>query len=352
MNCKFRQLFYRNMGIQKTCRIYSLLLAALFLFSLSCRRNPLDVPIQGIEVQVEIKRLEKDIFESELSGLDSIIPELQARYDEFLDLFSEQIIRIGNPGSPAYAEYLKIFATDYLNYQVYNRCVDEFEDITWLEEDFSRSFRYYKYYFPRDSLPEVISFVSRFNESVIATPRYIGIGLDMYLGEDTEYYGQLGLQTYKQRKMKPEMILPDALYHWGQVLIPYDNSKDDLLSNMIHEGKLMYFIKALMPGAPDSLIFGFTASRMEFCRNNEKQMWTYLVDEKQLFLTDRMVKVRYLGTGPYTRDFTRASPARAAAWIGTRIIQSWANSPGAPSLGEILENTDYYGILRLSRYDP
>lgn len=352
MNCKFSQLFQRNMCICPGRGIVVFFLAFLFLFFLSCKRDPLDVPIKDIEAPVEIKRLEKDIFQTELSQLESRIPELKRKYGDFLELFSEEIIRIGDPGSPAYAEYLKIFVTDYLNYRVYNRCTEEFEDLTWLEEDFSRSFRYYRYYFPEDSLPEVISFVSRFNESIAATPRYIGIGLDMYLGEDTEYYSQLGLQEYKRRNMRPEMIRPDALYRWGQAIIPFDHRKDDLLSHMIHEGKVMYFVKALMPDAPDSLIFGFTAAEMEFCRNNEKQMWTYLVDEKQLFLTDRMVKIRYLGPGPYTRDFTRASPARAAAWIGMRIVQSWAHAPRSPSLEEILERTDYLEILNLSRYDP
>ena len=37
-------------------------------------------------------------------------------------------------------------------------------------------------------MPEVVAFVSGFNYSIVASDSSLGIGLDMYLGKEYEYY--------------------------------------------------------------------------------------------------------------------------------------------------------------------
>jgi hypothetical protein len=132
----------------------------------------------------------------------------------------------------------------------------------------------------------------------------------------------------------------------------YYDSVDNVLSNMIYHGKMAYFAKWMLPEHPDSLIMGFTANQILFCSNNEDTMWEYLVENQLLFESDRMSIQKYTGNGPFTTDFTQESPARAAVWIGWRIVEAYARKNPELSLADIMYEDNYQKILTLSQYNP
>jgi hypothetical protein len=108
----------------------------------------------------------------------------------------------------------------------------------------------------------------------------------------------------------------------------------------------------MLPEQPDSLIMGFTAEQMGFCLNNESRMWEYLVEEKVLFNTDRMTIQKFTGNGPFTGDFTRESPARAAVWLGWRMVEDYMRHNNRITLRDLMYENDYQKILTLSKYNP
>ena len=90
--------------------------------------------------------------------------------------------------------------------------------------------------------------------------------------------------------MTPEYIVPDCMYGWGASEWDFASMNypaDNVLSEMIHEGKLKYFEKCMLPEVTDEIIFGFTSDQMKFCRNNEGQMWQYLIENDLVFNTDQ-----------------------------------------------------------------
>jgi hypothetical protein len=121
---------------------------------------------------------------------------------------------------------------------------------------------------------------------------------------------------------------------------------------MIYHGRNAYFAKWMLPEQADSLIMGFTAEQMRFCRNNESRMWEYLVEEKVLFETDRMTIQKFTGNGPFTGEFTRESPARAAVWLGWRIVEDYMRHNSRATLQDLMNENDYQMILTLSKYNP
>jgi len=121
---------------------------------------------------------------------------------------------------------------------------------------------------------------------------------------------------------------------------------------MVYNGQIIYWVKSMLPDEPDSLIMGFTADEMKFCRNNEARMWEYLVENKLLFETNRTIIRKFTGVGPFTKDFTNESPARAAVWLGWRIIEAYSRNNSGLSLSGIMEENDYQKILTLSKYNP
>ena len=231
----------------------------------------------------------------------------------------------------------------------------QFPDIEPVRRDLEEAFRHYRYYFPDRKIPAVFTCMSGFNNSIIAGDSVLGIALDRYLGAGCEYYRRLNIYKYLSDRMTPENILPDCIYGWGTSEWEFDSAgyrDDNVLSEIIHDGKLKYFEKCMLPEAGDELIFGFSPGQMKFCRNNESQMWQYLIEHKLLFSTDKFTIRKLTGEAPFTSFFTNESPGRAAVWIGFRIVESYMNGNHNVSLGELMKETDIQMILQKARYNP
>jgi hypothetical protein len=97
---------------------------------------------------------------------------------------------------------------------------------------------------------------------------------------------------------------------------------------------------------------GFTRDQMKWCRDNEEQMWTYLVEEKLLFSTNPMVIRKLIEDAPNTSFFTTESPGRATVWQGLQIVRAYVKRHPDLTLNQVLSNRDYQEVLRESRYNP
>jgi hypothetical protein len=333
-------------------RIALLFLSGLIFLMTGCGKNPYKADKSSEDLQIKIKRFEIDLFDTDLDSIEASIPGFYREYGGFFDLFNYKIINIGGAGQRTYPEYLKIFLTDYLNNEVYKKTMEIFPDLDDLEGKLTLAFRYYHHYFPEKQVPEVITYISRFNQSVVTAEGIIGIGLDKYLGRDCDYYRQLGLNQYYILNMHRDKIPSDCMTAWALSEYEYNDSTDNLLSNMVYNGQILYWVKSMLPDEPDSLIMGFTADEMKFCRNNEARMWEYLVENKLLFETNRAIIRKFTGVGPFTKDFTNESPARAAVWLGWRIVEAYARNNRDHCLRHIMEERDYQKLLTLSKYNP
>jgi hypothetical protein len=183
----------------------------------------------------------------------------------------------------------------------------------------------------------------------------LGIGLDRYLGADCEYYPRLNIYKYIAASMTPENIVPDCMYGWGASEWDFSSLKypaDNVLSEIIHNGKLKYFEKCMLPESSDEIIFGFTPGQMKFCRNNESQMWQYLVENNLLFSSDQFIIRKLTGEAPFTGYFTKESPGRAAVWLGFRIVEAYMMRNPGIKIEEMINNTDVQGILEKAKYSP
>jgi len=334
-------------------------LALLLLFS--CNRSAYKVDVDNIDLEIEIKRLEKELFELSVdSSVDSItysIPSLENKYGHFYELFN-YVINIGETKSPYYPRYFKSFISDRTNREVYQAVIREFPDIDMLDKELTEAFKHYKYYFSEKTIPDIYTFISGFNASIIIDTNILGIGLDRYLGTECEYYNQLGLPEYERTNMYKGKIVTDCMFAWVSTEWYFNKEGikkklvNNVLNNIIHEGKLVYLVKSLVPREDISIIMGFSADQMKFCRRNEKQMWTYLIEHKLLFNSNRMTVNKLIGEAPFTSYFPSDSPGRAAVWIGYRIVEQYMRKNPDLTLTDLMENNDYQLILEGSGYNP
>ncbi len=152
--------------------------------------------------------------------------------------------------------------------------------------------------------------------------------------------------------MHKEKIPSDVAYAWGITEFEATNKATNLLGNMIHQGKLMYFVDALLPEMEDSLKIGYTSNQLEWCKKNEAQMWLTLVENKMLYSSKRMDIIRYINDAPYTNGFPIESPGRTGIWIGWQIVRQYMNKHPEITLPQLMQNSDYQGILNASGYFP
>lgn len=317
----------------------------------SCRKDQFRANVSGIELNLDIRRFETELFGVDPSVIESFIPQWESEYGIFFQHFN-YVMGLGNSSDPEYSGRLREFVTDQMNYRIYERTMEVFPDLDSLTDELTLAFKRFRYFLPEKTVPRIVTFVSGFNQTAISDEGLLAVGLDKYLGINEPMYAQVGVYQYLLQNMHPKKVVSDCMLFWAETEFSFNDSVDNLISHMIYRGKLMYFLNALVPEQPDTIRWGFTADQMNFCLTNEKQMWTYLVSNKLLFDTDRFTINKFILEGPFTNDFTNESPGRAAVWIGYRIVDSYMKKNPRMTMEEVLQEDDYMNILNLSAYNP
>ncbi|MDP4184267.1 MAG: gliding motility lipoprotein GldB [Bacteroidota bacterium] len=337
--------------MRKLC-LWIILLSVLMIAFDGCKKNPLKKDISKEALEVHIKRFDQDLFAVSPDSLQKYIPRLQKNYGEFFKIFTYKMIRIGGPKDRTFVADLKRFVTDSITGQIRSETATVFPDLRWLESDLTKAFRYYHSYFPEKKIPQVYSCISYFNQSIVVADGVLGISLDKYLGRKSGFYPRLELPVYKRLNMYKEKIVSDCMYAWAMSEFAYNDSNDNLMSQMVYQGKLMYFVDAMLPEVNDTLKIGYTAKQLNFCKKSEEGMWTFIVEQKHLFATEYMIKRRYIKDAPFTAEFTANSPGRVGVWIGWQIVRSYMKNNPEVTLRELMGNNNYQQILNDSGYSP
>lgn len=326
---------------------YLLILAFVFA---GCKQNKWDVDISNIELQTQVKRFDKTIFEIDYDSVWKSVPLIEAAYANFFTLYNQAVINIGGTNQVDYADKLVYFLTDPYISEAYkevkiNDYSNEFNNVI-------DGFKRYKYHFPEKQTPNIYTHISGFNQSIVIDSGIVSISLDKYLGADSKFYTMLRTPMYLRNNMHKQKIPSDVLFAWALTEFAYDDSGDKLSNRMIYYGKIHVLLDAFLPHTPDTLKWGFTDTKLDWCYENERQMWLYLVEKKLLFSSDFKEMKRFIDDGPFTTPFSKQSPSRTGRWLGYQIVNSYLKHNPNISLKELMTNTNYQQILNDSKYKP
>jgi hypothetical protein len=334
--------------------VSGLLISGLFNACTCKRQKPeaaVNIPANE-KINIKVERFDKDIFSVNIDSVGASLPSLRSKYGELFDLFNYKIANLGDSKSPKYPEELKRFVTDYYMNQDYKEVVKVYPNLNDVEQGLSDAFTTYRSYFPKNRVPRFYAMVSGWNVSVATTDTIVAISLDMYLGRKCAFYEKLQLDHYKRYAMQRDYILTDVLRAWGGTTFEFKDSVNTLLANMLYQGKMMYFVKTMIPQASDSIVFGFTPAQLHWCETNQNHIWTYLVEHKLLFSTQMMIIQKLIGPAPFTSLFTNDSPGRATVWLGSRIVDAYMKNNKDVTLAQLMAENDYQKVLRKSNFKP
>lgn len=298
----------------------------------------------------KIMRLDQDVFAQDARNPD--VGALHQKYGRYFDVYAGGVLQLGNVSDSSFRHLFSLFLQDTIMREVYDTVAVHYPDLKIQERDFSDAWAYYAYYFPEKAIPQVYAHVSGFNQSVVVDSAAIGVSLDNYLG-DCVFYSMLPVPVpmYARQKMTGNDIVRDALTGWCSAEFPFQPRKNDLISGMIYQGKIVYLLQQLLPDYEEQRVLGFTKQQLEWCRNNESRIWSFLIEHEYLFSSQQKLIMKYLNDAPYTSGMPVESPGRTIVWTGWRIVAEYVEKTGV-SLPELMNEQDYHKILRVAAYRP
>lgn len=324
----------------------------------SCQ-NPKAPDVSHITAEIDIVRTE-----NQLSSIKSIsdLNQVKKEHIAFYNLYFSEILSISNRSNPD-SLYKEItgFMTDTLIANLFSQVDTKFKDLSPVKADAKQMYQYLQYYFPQQiSVPKIYTFISGYAYQAFIFQDDngndgIGIGLDMFLSPEIDYKAinpdNTNFSDYITRTWNRDHIVPKiADLHITELIGDAPGHK--MLDQMIHNGKALYIKELILPKIQDSLIFEYTGAQLQWCYDNELQMWSFFLDKK-LFYESNPVKIaKYVNPSPNSPDMPAESPGRTANFIGYKIVKAYMERYPETTIAQLIAMTDSQQLMEKSKYKP
>ena len=325
---------------------------SIFACAVSCLPNPLEVDVSNIPIDIKVNRIDRMLFENP-NQANQVLDSLHTTDSAFVEAYAVRLLQNEAFGTEQFREQIEAFVFDSLMRQSYEKTKEVFQNWEKYERRIRQAFKYYKYYYPDNVLPNVYVCLSGFNVQVFLGDGFLGVALDMFLGRDNNYYEQLRIDRYRRFSLDPSCLVNQMMYLWAtEELFPYRPTVGNVLEKMLYEGQILYFLEAIQPTLEDSIKMGFTSKQLKWCEQNEYAMWDFLLRQDILYSVEPLLLFTYTGPAPFTQRFGEESPGQATLWLGWQIIRSYMKNNPEVSLRQLMQQNDYNFILSRSGYKP
>lgn len=326
-----------------------LTLLGLFLAMMSCQENEPEYKSK-LAIKPEPYDLQFDRYEDALFNVDTAIfqtelMKIQDRYRVFLS---------GDLNNLDAVKYLKDFATDPYSITLYQKVKTTFPDLKNVEPMVEEVLAYFHHYYPEIELPTkaftCITGINADEPSVQIIDNQLVISLDWYLNGD-EVYDQIGMPKYIQvrtglatlAKDVAEQLYTNYLYEWRK--------QGQVVDEMVFCGRRDFFVEALCPTLPDSILLGYSQEQWKWVTENEGQVWADVVGSRRLYDAGLDNYMMFFGDGPFTQAYSYEAPSRLGEFFGLNIIRSYFSN-NEILLQDLMQRKDFQNIFQDSRYKP
>lgn len=330
--------------------------AVLTLIFNACSPSDKGPDVSNIPVTVTINRFDQAFFALDTTQPAKSLAQLQSRYPGFYADYMNYIIGVnGNPADTSTLTATTSFISAYRS--IYDSLQPLFANTSELEQELKKAYQHLAYYFPSYNPGNIWFFIGPFDAPGVAMVKDgVAIGLQQFAGQNFFAYQTPAIQNlypnYLSRRFAPSYIVPNVIKAIGEDLFPDKSAERPLIEQMIEKGKYWYLAKLLLPATSDSLLTGFTQTQLEWCNENEGQIWSHLIRTEELQTLNPVLIQNYIGEAPFTQGLSQEySPGNIGQWIGWRIVKTFAEKNSNLSPTAIM-NTPAAEILEKAKYKP
>jgi len=330
----------------------------------ACHQGPERPDVSNIQVNLDIKRFEKDFFALDTNHLDEGFEALRSSaYHNFLMDYTGKILGLEGVDTGKWNVLIKQFIQEYKS--IYDSTLALDKEVEKAGQELKMAFRYVKHYFPDYKLPEqFITFVGPLNvfgygstggSGDFITSFAIAAGLQLHLGSNSMVYkSEAGQQLYPEyisRRFTTEYIVVNSIKNIIDDIYPPLKPGAKMIDIIADHGKRMYLLDLILPDTPDTLKLGYTEVQLKGCEESEGFIWNHFTENNLLFETDLMKTRSFLNDGPSTPEFGLGSPGFISLFTGRQLIRAYIEKNPKTTVNELLA-LDSQKILAGSSYKP
>ena len=318
----------------------------IFIFFSSCLKDSQD------KVNLHYFHFTDYLFETKIENIVERRKKWETELGSFSAIFNNYIIQKKSNDEDKFNSQI----IDFINVLEFKEARDsintKFSDFNEFENQINNAFSMYHKYFPDKKLPKIITLFTGFNYGISTHDSVLAIGLEWFLGKNSKFYYHLNDPTYIKFQKQSRFMLPSIMEAWfNHEFLIFDRG-NSLLSKMIYKGKIMYFIDKVLPEISFHDKFRYSKEELEWCYNNESQIWTFLIENDFLFSTKENDYRSYLNLSPYAKGMHRNAPSRVGYFVGYNIVNNYMKNNPQITIKELILETDEHTILNRSRYKP
>lgn len=295
---------------------------------------------------LEIDRYEETLFNLDTANFQQELMKIQDRYRVFLD---------GDLNDLEAVSYLKDFAVDPFSITLYNRVKSAFPDLRQVEPIVEEVLAHFHYYYPDIQLPiKAFTCVTGVTADVPAVQIFgddMVVSLDWYLGDD-EVYDQIGMPKYMAlRRTLPTLAKDVAKALYVNYLEEW-RKQGQVIDEMVYCGKMDFFVEAMCPTLPDSVLLGYSTKQWQWAVDNEGAVWADIMGSRRLYDSSLDSYMMFFGDGPFTQAYSNDAPSRLGEFFGLNIVRSYASTHDGFDLKQFMNRTDLQEVFQDSGYKP
>lgn len=326
-----------------------LTILAICLMMASCQKNEpaykAKLDINPDPYDLEFDRYEVVLFSLDTNDFQVELMNVQDRYRVFLG---------GDLNNPDAVQYLKDFATDPFSITLYEKVKAVFSDLKQIEPVVEDVFAHFHYYYPEIELPKkaftCITGVHPDEPPVQIIDDQLVISLDWYLN-DEELYDQIGMPRYMSLRRNVSTLAKEVaeqlymyyLYEWRK--------QGQIVGEMVFYGRRDFFVEAMCPELPDSVLLGYSSKQWQWAVENEGQVWADIVGNRRLYDAGLDAYMMFFGDGPFTQAYSNDAPSRLGEFFGLNISRSYFSN-NEVSLQDLMQRKDLQNVFQDSGYKP
>lgn len=337
-------------------KMITVCLFGILLFVCACTHKKKLPDVSEIPVEIHIERFDQELSALEPAEIAASNRQWLNSYGHFYDDYMRYMLEVGPPEDSTYMEAAMREILAQKDFKALSAAVAKaYPAMEQTEKELTQAFKYIRYYFPAYTTPRYISFFSGFSVQVPIGEGYIGIGLDMFLGADSEFYPALvkTIPRYLSKRFTPENITPrvaEAVLR--QELLPQGDSDVNTLQHMVYQGKVLLALDSILPHTADSLKIGYSAQQLAWAQAYQTEVWSWFLQEELLYSTDYLRIQKYFTEAPFTAELgeNNESAPKLGTYMGWQIVRKYMERNPEITLRQLFANRDAQAILEQSKF--